>query len=55
MRSAQECAEAARKYIRLAAKESDPVWKKRFLQHAQTHRDLAWLADQLARKSLQKT
>ena len=48
MRSAQECAEAARKYIRQAAREKDPVWKERFLKHAKTHSALARVANYLA-------
>jgi hypothetical protein len=54
MRSTQECAEAARKYIQAANREQDPVWKKRFLQHAQNHQALARVADQLAKKSVPK-
>ena len=55
MRSAQECAEMARRLIRAAARESDPALKKRILKLAQSHQALARLADKLARKSLHKT
>jgi flavin-dependent dehydrogenase len=55
MRTAQECAEAARKYLRQANREQDPAWKKRFLRHAQNHRALARLANLLEKKSHKKT
>jgi hypothetical protein len=55
MRSAQECAEAARRFIRLAAREQDPALKKRLLKHAQNYRALARLANLLAKKSQPKT
>jgi len=50
MRSAKECAEAARKYLRQAAKEQDPYWKERFLRHARNHAALARLAHSIAEK-----
>jgi hypothetical protein len=55
MRSAEECAKVARRFIRLAAKEQDPVWKKRLLHRAQEHKNLIRLANFLAKKSQKKT
>ena len=55
MRSAEECAKGARRFIRLAAKERDPELKKRLLHRAQEHKALVRLADFLARKSQKKT
>jgi hypothetical protein len=55
MRNAKECADAARKYLRQANREQDPVWRKRFLRHAQNHQALARLANLLAKKSQPKT
>jgi restriction endonuclease Mrr len=54
MRSAAECAEAARKYFQRANQEQDPVWKERFLRHAQNHQMLARVADKCAEKSRPK-
>ena len=51
MRSVQECAEQARRFVRLAAREKDPELKKRLLRHAKNHQVLARLAESLARKS----
>jgi hypothetical protein len=45
MRSAQECAEQARRFVRLAAKEQDPELKKRLLRHAKNHQVLARVAN----------
>ena len=55
MRSTQECAEAARRFIRLAAREQDPALKKRLLDHAKYHQGLVRLANYLAKKSQKKT
>jgi hypothetical protein len=44
MRSVQECAEQARRFVRLAAREKDPELKKRLLRHAKNHQVLARLA-----------
>jgi hypothetical protein len=55
MRSAQECAEAARKFIRAAAREQGPVLKKRLLGLAHANKGLVRLANLLAKKSQQKT
>jgi hypothetical protein len=49
MRSAQECAEQARRFVRLAARERDPELKKRLLHRAQEHKALVRLANLLAR------
>ena len=51
----QQCAEAARRCLRQANLEKDPVWRKRFLQHAKNHQALARLANLLAKKSQPKT
>jgi len=55
MRSAQECAEAARRFIRLAARESDPALKRRLLGLAKANQALARLANLLAKKSQRTT
>jgi ribosomal protein S20 len=55
MRSAQECAEAARRLIRAAAREPDAALKKRLLKLAQANRALVRLANLLAKKSQPKT
>lgn len=53
MRSAQECAEAARRLIRAAHREPDPAVRKRLLSLANANRGLVRLARLLARKSQQ--
>jgi len=55
MRSAKECAEAARKFIQAANREQDPALKKRLLDRAQANKGLVRLANLLAKKSQQKT
>jgi hypothetical protein len=53
MRSAQECAEAARRLIRAAHWEQDPKVRKRLLELAKANHALVRLANHLAKKSQQ--
>ena len=55
MRSAQECAEAARRFIQAANREQNPAVKKRLLGLAHANKGLVRLANLLAKKSQQKT